>query len=658
MAFDVDELVTMGRVRSVARSPGGDWLAVEVQHLDAEGAKYVSALWRHDLATGHAHPLLRGPCSYEAPCFRHDGALGFLTNRPVDGDPAEPPPETARKQVWVLPEGSEEPLPVTDEPLGVSAFRFARTAPVLVVQAPVMLGVPLDRQREAADDRRKHGPSALHYTRMPVRYWDHWLPPEAPHLIAYAADGTGRRDLTPQADREHRQASWDLSADGQHLVVTRAQPSALRVHEVGLLHVDVATGASRQLFDTPLESVGAPRLSPDGAQVAVTHLRWAKGEAYRSRLYVLSVSTGEARELAPDWDRWASPVGWSADGQQLVVHADDEGRHRLLTVDVQAQTVRRLTGQGSWEGQAVDGDVVLGLHSRLVEAPEAFVHPLELEDGAAPTVTRLAGGSTDLAAYAYVDEATTPGAGGTPVHYFVVRPQHATGPCPALIWIHGGPMSAWNDGWHWRWNVHVAVAAGYAVVLPNPRGSTGFGQDFIAGVWGNRYGAECFEDVMAVADAAAARPDVDEGRMAAMGGSFGGYMTNWIGGQSERFRCLVTHASLFDFPRFYGVTDLPAFWALKAGVDPWREREAFNRYSPHTRILDWTTPTLVIHGEKDYRVPIGEGLALFEALQSNGVESELLAFPDENHWIVKPRNIRVWYRTVLDFLGRHLEPGR
>ena len=227
---------------------------------------------------------------------------------------------------------------------------------------------------------------------------------------------------------------------------------------------------------------------------------------------------------------------------------------------------------------------------------------------------------------------------------------------PTLLWIHGGPIMASGDGWHWRWNPLIPVAAGYAVALPNPRGSTGYGQAFIEGIWRNRYGAECYEDLMAVTDALEARPDLDETRIAAMGGSFGGYMSNWIGGSTDRFRALVTHASLFDFRAFYGVTDLPAFWALELDGTPYADPDAFERYSPHTRVHKWKTPTLVIHGERDYRVPLGEGLALFEALQLHGVDSELLVFPDENHWILKPRNAEVWYGTVLGFLDEHLAP--
>jgi dipeptidyl aminopeptidase/acylaminoacyl peptidase len=241
----------------------------------------------------------------------------------------------------------------------------------------------------------------------------------------------------------------------------------------------------------------------------------------------------------------------------------------------------------------------------------------------------------------------------------LVKPKGLQGKLPTLVWIHGGPIGMDADGWHWRWNPLLAVAQGYVVVLPNPRGSTGFGQAFIQGIWGNVWGDQCYKDLMAVTDAVEQRSDVDAGRVMAMGGSFGGYMTNWIGTQTQRFKCLITHASILTMAQFTGTTDHPAWWYLEmGGEDPYADPARFDRYAPIRYIKQWKTPTLIIHGELDYRCPIGEALNLFEALQYHGVPSELMIFPDENHWILKPRNIVAWYQTVLDFLSRHLAPAR
>jgi dipeptidyl aminopeptidase/acylaminoacyl peptidase len=258
--------------------------------------------------------------------------------------------------------------------------------------------------------------------------------------------------------------------------------------------------------------------------------------------------------------------------------------------------------------------------------------------------------------WAEIESITTKSTDGAMIQSWITRPKKP-GKHPVLMWIHGGPIGMSGDGWHWRWNSLLAVAKGYTVVQPNPRGSTGFGQAFIQGIWGNVWGGQCYEDIMAVTDAIEKRADVDPTRIMAMGGSFGGYMTNWIGTQTDRYRCLVTHASIVTMASFTGVTDHPAWWYLEmGGENPYTEPDKYDRYAPIRHITKWKSPTLIVHGELDYRCPIGEGLNLFEALQYHGVESELVVFPDENHWILKPRNIVAWYENVLGFIGKHMQP--
>jgi dipeptidyl aminopeptidase/acylaminoacyl peptidase len=201
----------------------------------------------------------------------------------------------------------------------------------------------------------------------------------------------------------------------------------------------------------------------------------------------------------------------------------------------------------------------------------------------------------------------------------------------------------------------LLVAQGYAVALANPRGSSGFGQQFVQGIWGNVWGDQCYRDLMAVTDTLCKRPDIDARRMAAMGGSFGGYMVNWIATQTDRFGCLVSHAGIVNMAAFTGVTDHPPEWYLEmGGENPYADPERFDRFAPMRYIHQWRTATLITHGERDYRCPIGEALSLFEALQYHGIKSELLVFPDENHWLLKPRNIVAWYQAVLEFTQRHL----
>jgi dipeptidyl aminopeptidase/acylaminoacyl peptidase len=243
---------------------------------------------------------------------------------------------------------------------------------------------------------------------------------------------------------------------------------------------------------------------------------------------------------------------------------------------------------------------------------------------------------------------------GVQIPYFVVRPKGPAKPGPAFLWIHGGPRGQSGHGWHWRWCPAILAAAGYVVAQPNPRGSTGLGHDFMHAIWGNQWGAQCYRDLMHVTDALEQRDDVDPHRICAMGGSFGGYMTCWIGTMTDRFACLVTHAPVYSFGQFQVTTDMPAWWVLEIGDDSWSDRDAMERYSPDRGIQNWQSPVLIVHGERDYRCPISESLALFEGLRRHDKPATLAIFPDENHWILKPRNVVAWYNTVLDFAEEHL----
>lgn len=643
--FSGERLSRLGRVAEVAASPCGTWLAVSVAHLDEHDARYVHDLYRVPLDGGEPLRLTGGDTDERRPRFRSDGALGFLSDRAPDGGVAAAPER--RCQLWILP-AQGEALRLTDEPLGVSDFRFATAGDRLVVLASVLPGVAHEQQRETRAEQIKHGPSALRYRGTPVRYWDHWVSPAAPHFIAYDSSGQQRTDLTPGADREHREASWDLAADGSFVVTTVMRVGPERIRDDALRVLPIDGGEARDLAVRVRESFSAPLVSPDGSFVVATREVRHTQDCVRQSLVRVDLASGALVPVAEAWDRWAQPVAFTGDGA-LLASAHDEGQRPVFRVDLATSRVDRLTDSGTHDAVCAvpGGELIAGLRSRITHPPEPFV----LEPGREPRLLACLSGFSpeEGEALASVESFTTAGSGGDPVQSFLLTPRDAEGPRPLLLWIHGGPINAFTDGWHWRWNALVGAAAGYAVALPNPRGSTGFGQAFIDGIWGNEWGAACYEDLTAVVDGLTARPDVDETRTMAMGGSFGGYMSNWIGGQTERFRCLITHASLFDLGAFQGSTDAASYFALHLGDD----LESIDRYSPHRFVGQWKTPTLVIHGEKDYRVPIEQGLSLFEALQREGVESELLVFPDENHWIAKPRNVRVWYAAVLEFIGRH-----
>ena len=341
---------------------------------------------------------------------------------------------------------------------------------------------------------------------------------------------------------------------------------------------------------------------------------------------------------------------WTPDGSALIVTADDGGACPVFRIDVGTGDVVRLTGDmGAYSDLQVspDGRFVYAIRSAIDAAPA----PVRLDAAQAGQQPELLDGPVDeLALPGTLTEVHATAEDGTPLHSWLALPE-GDGPHPLLLWVHGGPLGTWN-AWSWRWNPWLLAARGYAVLMPDPGLSTGYGLAMVQRGWG-AWGEQPYDDLMRCTDAALERPDLDADRTAVMGGSFGGYMANWIAGHTDRFRCVVTHASLWDLEQFGPTTDASYYWRREMTADVVR------RNSPSTHLDGITSPVLVIHGDKDYRVPIGEALRLWFELNERVDDPatsphRFLCFPDENHWILTPQHSAVWYRTVLSFLGVHV----
>jgi dipeptidyl aminopeptidase/acylaminoacyl peptidase len=454
---------------------------------------------------------------------------------------------------------------------------------------------------------------------------------------------------------------FDLSADGSRVVVTQRCLGKDRELDSALLLIDIDSDVSRVLGAADGVILECPAFSPDGTRIAAVRQQRSAARAPHPRIALVDVASGELRQLGEEWALSAGPPHWSAAGGQLYFSADEAGHAPIFAVDTASGVVERLTATapgGKYEQlRVLDDGRIAAIRSTLLSPPECAI--LAPQAPAVPQMLAQLCAFEGAGEWAQVEEFSVPSTDGTPIQGFLMRPKAGATPLttrlPLLLWIHGGPIGANQDGWHWRWNPLLLVAQGYAVAMPNPRGSIGFGQNFVQGIWGNVWGDQCFKDLMRVADALCARPDIDPARTMAMGGSFGGYMTNWIGTQTARFKCLITHASIATMAHFTGSTDHPGWWYLElGGENPYENMERFDRYAPIRHVRNWKSPVLIIHGERDYRCPINEGLNLFEALQYHGVPSELLVFPDENHWILKPRNVIAWYEAVSEFIARYL----
>lgn len=637
---DLDGFVALPRVTGLWLSPDGRRLVVGVSTPDRKKTRFVPALWDVDPAGQRpARRLTRGDHGATDVAFTPDGDLLFVSSRPG------PDTDDKRKSLWRLPAGGGDAELLTSPPGGVRGVAVACETGTMVLGASMLPSATSPERDDELHSLRVDGEvAAILHDEFPVRFWDHDLGPGRTRLLA-GKPGERLRDLTGHVGRAlHDDATWDVTPDGRTIVTVWAitEPGASQRNT--LVAIDVATGDRRVLADDADHDYEEPRISPDGTQVAfVARERPSPSRAGDSWLAVMPVAGGSPRAVTGHWDRWPRSARWTPDGLFVVAVADDHGHAPLWRIAVDSGEVVRLTEDGAYSNPAVSPDgTVYALRSTVDQPPAPYRVGL---DG---SVSALRGPVPAVEVPGHVVEVTTTAADGAPLRAWLALPEVGT-PAPLLLWVHGGPLGSWN-AWHWRWNPWLAVAQGYAVLLPDPAMSTGYGLDFIQRGWGE-WGGTPYTDLLAITDAATSRPDIDPTRTAAMGGSYGGYMVNWMAGHTDRFTAIVTHASLWHMHQMGTTTDWAFEWARE--MTP----ESAARQSPHQFADQVTTPMLIIHGDKDYRVPIGQALSLWWDLTSRGTGSrhKFLYFPDEGHWIMKPSHVKVWYATVLAFLAHHLQ---
>ncbi|GHG60478.1 peptidase S9 [Sinomonas cellulolyticus] len=677
---DLDHYIAIPRISGLALSPDGTRLVTTVATLNGKGTEYGTALWEIDPTDeAPARRITRSAKGEAGAAFAANGDLFFTSARP---DP-EKPDEDPVNALWLLPRAGGEARVVLSRPGGVERVFTARKADATFVQASALAGSTDEADDEERRKARKEGKvSAILHSSYPVRFWDADLGPAQPRLFAVErsqaepepgkpgtvdeAPALELRNLTPDIGAGLRFSETFASPDGRTLYASVARPLAKGDLRSEMVAIDVASGTRRAvLAEDGMDYIPGP-VSPDGRTVAVVvEPHTTPTNAYRSELHLLDVESGQLRRLAPEWDRMAHPADWLPDGSALIVTADDGGRSPVFRIDVATGQVAKVTHDDAAYTDVVvspDGASAYAVRSSYLFPPEA----VRIDLGSGET-TRLPNPAERPTIPGRLEEVTATAEDGTPLRAWLALPDPSGssgetagtsgygGRHPLLLWIHGGPIGSWN-AWTWRWNPWLLTAQGYAVLLPDPSLSTGYGQSFIDRGWG-RWGSQPFTDLMAITDAALERGDLDPERTAAMGGSFGGYMANWVAGHTDRFRAIVTHASLWALDAFGPTTDMALYWS--------REMDAamMDANSPHHSVERISTPMLVIHGDKDYRVPIGEGLRLWwELLSASQLAADdegrtphrFLYFPDENHWILQPQHAKVWYGVVSAFLAEHV----
>ncbi|MCZ4568950.1 alpha/beta hydrolase family protein [Rhodococcus erythropolis] len=651
---ELDDYIALARLSGLVLSPDGSLLICARAVLDDKSAEYVSSLWEIDPEGRRpARRLTWGSTSESGAAFAFDGDVLFTATRAVPGE-SDPQPA-----LWRLPAAGGEAQLLISRPGGVSSVSAAKAAPTFVAQTSVMASaISLDQDDQVRSARKDKKVTAMLHTGYPVRHWDHDLGPDHPHLVVAETDSKESvelRDITPTAAAALRETSTTISDDGLFVVTTWTVGDASAARRSTLVRIDTVTGDRTTLVDEADADVYNPVLSPDGTKLAFIRETLTTPEfAPRMTLQLYDFGSGAVTGVADGWDRWPTSLAWLPDGSGLVVTADDGGRGPIFTIDLWGQPVRLTADDAAYTDVRVapDGESIYALRASY-EAPPHVVR-LDLGSG---EITALRGPDALPELPGTLTEITARAEDGSTVRSWLALPTGAAphAPVPLLLWVHGGPLGSWNT-WSWRWNPWLLVAKGYAVLLPDPALSTGYGQDFVQRGWG-QWGKAPFTDLMAITDAAVAQPEIDPKRTGAMGGSFGGYMANWIAGHTNRFDAIVTHASLWALDQFGPTTDAAWYWQREMSPEMAVEN------SPHLYVADITTPMLVIHGDKDYRVPIGEGLRLwYELLAESGLPAEddgktdhrFLYFPDENHWVLKPQHTKIWYEVVTAFLSEHV----
>jgi dipeptidyl aminopeptidase/acylaminoacyl peptidase len=668
----VDDLFRFKRVSDPQLSPDGKTVAYVLATVDLDKNSSSSALWLAPTEKGEPRQFTGTTKKDKHPRWSPDGKkILFVSNR------------GGEDQLWVIDTAGGEARQLTTLSTGASDGLWSpdgRWVAFVSAVYPEYSDKPFKESDELNKKRKEEAEKspvkARVFKRLFFRHWDEWVEDKRQHLFVVPAEGGEPRDVTP-GDRDANPTSdtfsvgddFTFSPDGKYLLHT-APPERHEAWSTNydVCRVPVAGGKAECLTKDNPAADGAPRFSPDGKHLAYRAQRRAGFEADRWELLVVACDPGGAfqgtpRGLTSGLDRSVGDFAW-ADANTIFFTADENGSTAIFSVDVPGApgNVSRYPTPGANSALATSPAtrVLTFLNAALDHPPEVMVaaqpRPGVLE---ARNVSRANAQLLDELDLPRPESVTVKGAGGTPMQMWVLKPPgfdpHKKWPLAYLV--HGGPQGAWEDGWSYRWNPELWAAQGYVVALPNPRGSTGFGQkytDEISGDWGGK----CFEDLMAGALYLEKQPYIDRERMAAAGASFGGYMMNWFEGHTDRFKTLITHCGVYNFDSMYATTDELWFDEWEHGGPPWSvNRESYEKFSPHRFAKNFKTPMLIIQNDLDFRVPVAEGLQLFTTLQRLGVPSKMINFPDEGHWVLKPKNSEFWHKEVFAWLARYCPPG-
>ncbi len=639
--FTAKDLHSLKRLADPQISPDGKWVLYQQTAIDL-GKTRNTDLFLVAATGGPSRALTSHPKSDSQGRFSRDGTrIAFLSSR--DGAP----------QVYVLDLGGGEARRVTNLSQGVANFRWATADKLVVISDvhPACAGSDFDACTGKKVEEK--GQSVRVYDKLFVRHWDVWEDGLRSHLLWVDVPTGKATDLTPgDADVPPYPGpdDFDVAPDGSEVAFGRNDDKDESTSTNSDLFTAPTAGGAAKRFGASPGFDGLPRYSPDGSMIAFHAQMRAGFEADRWRLMVYDKKTSATRNLSESFDRNVDEIAWSPDSKTIYFTAGDGTANPLFAIPAMGGAPRKVA-EGHFTQLSISKDgtkAVMALDSLLKPAD---IVTIDLASGKVSRVTET--NDAALATFALLpsESVTYTGALGKKVQAWITKPANfdASKKYPLLVIVHGGPQSVFADSWSFRWNPQVFAGAGFVVFMPNPRGSTGFGQAFTDDV-SKDWGGKAYEDVMKGTDFAATLPYIDKDRVLAAGASYGGYMVNWMCTQTKRFKAFVSHDGLYNLESMAASTEEQWFTDWELGGPPWKDRTQYEKFSPSRFITQCTTPTLIIHNDRDYRVPLEQGLQMFTALQRQGVPSRLVMFPEENHWVLKAENSVRWYDEVLGWL--------
>ena len=651
--FTFQDMMKLRRVGDFAPSPDGKWVVFDAVDVDLAANTKKSHLWIVAASGGDAHRLNLTENEEERPRFSPDGTKLIWTSKATDPT-----------QIWMCnftPESGGldgEPRQVTNISTGADGGIWSPDGKNIVFVSTVYPDCKDDacnKQRDEAQSKSKV--KAKIFTRLLYRHWNAFTDFKRSHLFAQSLDGGDARDLTP-GDHDVPPFSlggadmYDISPDGQEVAYTS------NIDEVGatstnndIFLVSIKGGAPKKISTSPGND-NTPRYSPDGKHIAWRSMARAGFEADKQSLIIYQRQSGQMRNATADRDHSLGDFTWSPDSKAIYFSSEDHGESPIFSIALDAnkpqELVRLHAGDFTFAGDQF-------FFSRMSVTAPTEIWRMDVKAPTLSAVTHVNDALLSQIDMPPMDSFTFKGANHDDVQGFIIKPPgfDAAKKYPLKFLIHGGPQGAWGNSWTYRWNAELFAATGsYVVVMINFHGSTGYGQKFCDSISGD-WGGKPLEDLMKGLDyVEKTYPFIDKNREAALGASYGGYMANWLLGHTDRFKCIVSHDGVFNTESAYGETEELWFTEWEFKGPPWKNRELYLKFSPHLFADKFKTPTLVVHGQLDYRLDVAEGMQLFTTLQRLGVPSKMLYFPDEGHWVLKPQNSGLWYQTVNEWVDQ------